>query len=65
MLIVNAQSLAAERLPVYARDLGLDGERFDRCLKEGGYHAAEEGDADDARALRSLFDSRAFARSGR
>jgi protein-disulfide isomerase len=50
-LIVNAQSLAAERLPVYAGDLGLDVERFNRCLEEGRHEAAVQRDMDDARGL--------------
>jgi predicted DsbA family dithiol-disulfide isomerase len=39
-LFANQEALAVEDLKGYARDVGLDGERFDRCL-DGGDKAAE------------------------
>lgn len=49
VLIVNARSLGADRLPNYARDLGLDVERFRACLDAERHGPAIQQDVADAR----------------
>lgn len=51
MLFANQREFEAEDLLRYAQELGLDAQRFERCLTDGGHRAQVEAETREARSL--------------